>query len=108
MKKIAVVYWSGTGHTEEMAQQVAAGIQEAGVNPEIIAAAGFSSSLLRGKPIALFGSYGWGDGEWMQSWEDSCTQGGAILSAASVICQEAPDEEAVASCKALGRALAES
>ena len=64
--------------------------------------------LLRGKPIALFGSYGWGDGEWMRSWEDSCPQGGARLSAASVICQEAPDEEAVASCKALGRALAES
>ena len=142
MKKIAVVYWSGTGHTEQMAQQVAAGIQEAGANPEIIAAAEFSASLvgsfdaiafgcpamgaeelesdefaplfeaclplLRGKPIALFGSYGWGDGEWMRSWEDSCTQGGAMLSAASVICQEAPDEEAVTSCKALGRALAES
>ena len=46
MKKIAVVYWSGTGHTEQMAQQVAAGIQEAGANPEIIAAAEFSASLV--------------------------------------------------------------
>ena len=63
---------------------------------------------LRDKPIALFGSYGWGDGEWMRSWEGSCVQGGAILAAASVICQEAPDEEADAACKALGRALAGS
>ena len=63
---------------------------------------------LSGKTIALFGSYGWGDGEWMRSWEGSCVQGGAILAAASVICQEAPDEEADAACKALGRALAGS
>ena len=63
---------------------------------------------LRDKPIALFGSYGWGDGEWMRSWEGSCVQAGAILAAASVICQEAPDEEADAACKALGRALAGS
>ena len=63
---------------------------------------------LRDKPIALFGYYGWGDGEWMRSWEGSCVQGGAILAAASVICQEAPDEEADAACKALGRALAGS
>ncbi|MEI3060683.1 MAG: flavodoxin [Oscillospiraceae bacterium] len=142
MKKIAVVYWSGTGNTEQMARQVAAGAQEAGAEAEAIAAAWFSASQvgsfdaiafgcpamgaeeleadefapmfeaclpqLRDKPIALFGSYGWGDGEWMRSWEGSCVQGGAILAAASVICQEAPDEEADAACKALGRALAGS
>ena len=113
MKKIAVVYWSGTGNTEQMARQVAAGAQEAGAEAEVIAAAWFSASQvgsfdaiafgcpamgaeeleadefapmfeaclpqLRDKPIALFGSYGWGDGEWMRSWEGSCVQGGAIL-----------------------------
>ena len=79
-------------------------LEESTMEPFVAEVEKFAS----GKKIALFGSYGWGDGEWMRSWEDSCTQGGAMLSAASVICQEAPDEEAVASCKALGRALAES
>ncbi|MBC8538196.1 flavodoxin [Christensenellaceae bacterium NSJ-63] len=61
---------------------------------------------LQGKKIALFGSYGWGDGEWMRTWEDTCQEDGAILACESVICNEAPDEEADASCQALGKALA--
>lgn len=61
---------------------------------------------LRGKNIALFGSYGWGDGEWMRSWEERCSQDGANLAADSVICNEAPDEEALSECRALGAALA--
>ncbi len=63
-------------------------------------------SKLGGKKIALFGSYGWGDGEWMRTWEDTCRSNGAVLACGSVICQEAPDEEAVAACQALGAALA--
>ena len=61
---------------------------------------------LQGKNIALFGSYGWGDGEWMRSWEERCSQDGANLAADSVICNEAPDEEALSECRALGAALA--
>ena len=61
---------------------------------------------LKGKNIALFGSYGWGDGEWMRNWEDSCKEAGANLVCESVICQEEPDDEAVENCKALGKALA--
>ena len=61
---------------------------------------------LRGKNIALFGSYGWGDGEWMRSWEERCGGDGANLVCDSVICCEAPDEEALAACRALGAALA--
>ena len=61
---------------------------------------------LQGKNIALFGSYGWGDGEWMRSWEERCSQDGANLAADSVICIEAPDEEALSECRALGAALA--
>ena len=61
---------------------------------------------LHGKNIALFGSYGWGDGEWMRSWEERCSQDGANLAADSVICNEAPDEEALSECRALGAALA--
>lgn len=58
-----------------------------------------------GKKILLFGSYGWGDGEWMRNWEDSCKEAGANLVCESVICQEEPDDEATEACKALGAAL---
>ena len=61
---------------------------------------------LSGKKIALFGSYGWGDGEWMRNWEEDCKAAGAQLAADSVICQEEPDDEAVESCRALVKALA--
>lgn len=61
---------------------------------------------LGGKKIALFGSYGWGDGEWMRSWEETCTADGAVLVTESVICNDAPSDDAIAECKALGAALA--
>ena len=61
---------------------------------------------LSGKKIALFGSYGWGDGEWMRNWEDQCKSAGANLACDSVICNEEPDDDAIAACKALGAALA--
>lgn len=63
-------------------------------------------AALNGKKIALFGSYGWADGEWMRSWEDRCKSDGAVLACDSVICNEAPDELAQDECKALGAALA--
>ena len=62
-------------------------------------------SKLSGKKIALFGSYGWGDGEWMRNWEDTCRDADADLACDSVICMEAPDDEATDACKALGKAL---
>lgn len=58
-----------------------------------------------GKKIGLFGSYGWGDGEWMRTWEESCKNDGAELVCDSVICADAPDDEAEAACIALGKAL---
>ena len=61
---------------------------------------------LSGKSIALFGSYGWGDGEWMRSWSARCDEAGANQVAPFVICNEAPDDDAVAACRALGAALA--
>lgn len=63
-------------------------------------------SKLSGKKIALFGSYGWGDGEWMRNWEESCRNNGAVIAHDPVICNEAPDGEAIAACKELGAALA--
>lgn len=61
---------------------------------------------LSGKKVALFGSYGWGDGEWMRSWEERCAQKGITLAAESVICNEAPDDDALEACKKLGAAIA--
>ncbi|WP_394981330.1 flavodoxin domain-containing protein [Candidatus Allofournierella excrementavium] len=61
---------------------------------------------LAGRRVGLFGSYGWGDGEWMRSWEERCAAAGIALAAPSVICCEAPDEDALAACRALGAALA--
>ena len=63
-------------------------------------------AALTGKKVALFGSYGWGDGEWMRSWEEDCAAAGITLAAESVICNDAPDDEVAAACKALGAALA--
>ena len=140
MSKIAIVYWSGTGNTEAMANSVLAGAQAAGAQAELFTAAEFGpeklaeydaaafgcpamgaeqleedefepmfsacKAALKGKKTALFGSYGWGDGEWMRSWEERCAAAGIVLAAPSVICCEAPDEDALAACRALGAALA--
>ena len=62
-------------------------------------------SKLSGKRIALFGSYGWGSGEWMSDWEERCKAKGGVLVCESVICQEMPDAEGIRSCKALGECL---
>lgn len=60
-----------------------------------------------GKSVGLFGSYGWGDGQWMRDWEERCkAAGAAVVGGEGVICQETPDDGAIASCRALGRALA--
>lgn len=141
MGKIAIVFWSGTGNTEAMADYVADGAKGAGAECEIIAADNFSAdkiddfdaiafgcpsmgdevleetvfeplfescrAKLKGKKIGLFGSYGWGDGEWMRNWEDICRADGADLVSDGVICCEYPDDAAAEDCKALGAALTE-
>ena len=61
---------------------------------------------LAGKKIALFGSYGWGDGQWMRDWEDRCREAGAVLAVDSVIANDAPGDEETELCKGLGAALA--
>ena len=60
---------------------------------------------LAGKKVALFGSYGWGDGEWMRNWEDDCKACGINLAAESVLVNNAPEGEGADACKALGAAL---
>lgn len=61
---------------------------------------------LNGKKIGLFGSYGWGDGEWMRNWEEMCSDDGAVMPADFVICCGAPADEAMEACESLGAALA--
>lgn len=137
--KTAVVYWSGTGNTEAMAQAVADGVTAAGAQADVLTCDKFNETMiddydaiafgcpsmgaeqleedefepmfsgcvpkLGGKRIALFGSYGWGDGEWMCNWQDECESLGAVLTSEPVICMDAPDDEAVAACEALGKSL---
>ena len=60
-----------------------------------------------GKTIALFGSYGWGDGQWMRDWEERVQNAGAVLvGGQGVIAQEVPDEDALSQCRELGKSLA--
>ena len=78
-------------------------LEESEMEPFVCDVEGFAS----GKKIALFGSYGWGDGEWMRTREEDCGAAGINRVSDSVICCEAPDDEALAACRALGRKLAE-
>ena len=140
MSKVAVVFWSGTGNTEAMANEVESGAKAAGAEVSVFTAAEFDESKvdefdaiafgcpsmgseeledsefapmfqsceakLSGKKVGLFGSYGWGDGEWMRNWEETVKGDGANLVQDGVICNEAPDEEAAENCRNLGKALA--
>ncbi len=132
--KTAVIYWSGTGNTEEMAKAVAEG-----AGAELFAVSDFKSDIadydrlafgcpsmgdeqleetefepffaaveskLSGKKIALFGSYGWGDGQWMRDWCERCTAAGAeVIGGEGLIVNEAPDADALSVCKSLGEQL---
>ena len=135
MSKTAVVYWSQTGNTEAMANAVAeaAGAELItaadfsadkaaefdaiafgcpAMGAEVLEEDEFQpmwdavKANLSGKKIALFGSYGWGDGEWMRNWEEDAKAAGANLVTESVMANEAPDDDALAACKALGEAIA--
>ena len=136
--KAAIVYWSGTGNTEQMADIIAGTLKDkaevtsftAGeftpdaaeqfdaiafgcpaMGDEVLEESEFEPMFascegkLSGKPIALFGSYGWGDGAWMRSWEERCAADGAVFACDSVICNNAPDDIAKASLEALAAAL---
>lgn len=61
---------------------------------------------VKGKKIALFGSYGWGDGQWMRDWEERMNAAGAVVvNGEGVIAHEAPDDDALEACRSLGKAL---
>ena len=78
-------------------------LEEGEMEPFVTEVEGFAA----GKKIALFGSYGWGDGQWMRDWEERMSAAGAtVVTGEGVIAHEAPDEEALAACRNLGKALA--
>lgn len=141
MNKVAIVYWSGTGNTEQMAQAVAEGVKNAGGEAELLGPADFDASKLSaygavafgcpamgaeqleegevepmfadlegslsGVKVALFGSYGWGAGQWLEDWCARCKEAGAVMQEEpGVMANEAPDEDAIAACNALGAKLA--
>ena len=62
-------------------------------------------SELGGKKVALFGSYGWGDGEWMRNWEKDVDEAGAVLLCESLMINETPDSEEEQTCYKFGKAL---
>ena len=64
------------------------------------------SGDINGKKIILFGSYGWGDGEWMQDWEERIKNHGGILAEESIICNEAPSDEDTSKLSSLGEKYA--
>lgn len=79
-------------------------LEESEMEPFVMEVEGFAA----GKKIGLFGSYGWGDGQWMRDWTERMVNAGAVVPGGEgVIVQEAPDDEALEACKALGKALAE-
>ncbi|AJA47463.1 flavodoxin [Clostridium pasteurianum DSM 525 = ATCC 6013] len=63
------------------------------------------SSIVTGKKVALFGSYGWGDGEWMRNWVSEMDNLGANVVNDGLIVQEAPEGDSAEDCKNLGREL---
>ncbi len=140
MSKVAIVFWSGTGNTQAMAEAVVSGAKDAGAEAVLLQASEFTAAdvssydaigfgcpsmgaevleesefepmfasvegSLSGKRIALFGSWGWGEGAWMSDWKDRCESDGAVLVCEPVICQEAPDDAVLEACKAMGAELA--
>ena len=139
MNKVAIVYWSGTGNTEAMADLIAQGVRTAGGEAGLVQAADFDSSKLDnydafafgcpamgdeeleemeflpmydeveprlpGRKVALFGSYDWNDGEWMELWEKRAEEAGVDV-VDSVIAKDYPDDDASADCMRLGTLIA--
>ena len=137
--KVSIVYWSGTGNTEAMANAVAEGVKNAGAEAELLPVSAADDSVLQsdvllfgcpamgseeleesefepffssiegklaGKKVGLFGSYDWGDGEWMRTWQERVVAAGGNMIEDGVIANNAPDDEALADCRALGKTAA--
>lgn len=142
MGKIAVVFWSGTGNTEIMADSIIEGIKNAGGDVDRLGPSDFNESTIANydkiafgcpamgaeelepdefepmfaavenslgdKPIALFGSYEWADGEWMESWQNRVKSNGSNLIGDGLIIYDTPDDDGKAKCVAFGESFAKA
>ena len=131
MKEIMIAYWSGTGNTAAMAAILGKGIQDGGATAKVVSVEDIKADDLKdypvfalgcpsmgnetlevesfasGKKIGLFGSYGWGDGEWMRNWVARMEEAGAqVYGGEDAICMNEPDSEAEEKLEALGKELA--
>lgn len=122
-----IIYWSGTGNTEKMAELISKGIEKAGKTAELISVDSVKindilsedvlilgcsamgdevleestfnpfieeiSDKISGKKVALFGSYGWGDGQWMRDWEERMIGYGCIVPEDFLIIQNEPEDD---------------
>ncbi len=78
-------------------------LEEGEMEPFVCDVEGFAA----GKTIGLFGSYGWGDGQWMRDWTDRMNSAGAtVVNGEGLICQEMPDDAGIAECISFGKQLA--
>jgi len=133
MSKVAVVYWTQTGNTEAMANAIAEAAGARALSPGAVDAgqvADFDAFAFgcpamgseeldpdfeevwndcvpkfAQKPVALFGSYDWGNGEWMDTWKSEAEDAGVNI-IDTVIANLEPDDEAIEQLKALGAKLA--
>ena len=139
MKNIVVIYWTGTGNTEVMAESIMEGAKASDANVRLINvgdakvedvinadAVAFGcpsmgaeqleeaemepfiesiSSSVSGKKIVLFGSYGWGSGEWMTEWQERMEGYGANVIVDGLIINNDADKEGIEKCKELGAML---
>lgn len=143
MSKIMIVYWSGTGNTKMMAEQIGKGVLSEGGEAEVLEVSGVKAEALKevpvfalgcpsmgdevleegdmepfveelekfvsGKKIGLFGSYGWGNCEWMRDWEERLKKAGAqIVNGEGITVLGEPDAETLENCTMLGKSLAMS
>ncbi len=134
--KNAVIYWSGTGNTAAMAKAIATAMGEdteifsvdkftgsvadydkiafgcSAMGDEVLEEAEFEpffasiEGSLKGKKVALFGSYGWGDGQWMRDWADRTAKAGANLYDEGLIVNGFPEGDAKVQCTAYGEGFA--
>lgn len=79
-------------------------LEEGEMEPFVTEVEGFVS----GKKVGLFGSYGWGDGQWMRDWEERVKADGAVIvNGEGLIVNETPSDDDLELCKSLGAKLAE-
>ena len=137
MDKVAIVFWTGSGNTEAMAQAVEEGAKNAGAET-VLSFVGDTSAAevatfdkiilgcpamgdesleeydfellpdLAGKKVGIFGSYAWNEGDWIMNWKARLEEAGVTLAAEPVKAYSYPDDDALEACRELGKTIAEA